>query len=329
MKNIAIIGAGISGLTAADILKNSANITVFEKSRGVSGRMSTRRAEPYFFDHGAQYFKVRTDQFNEFISPLINSGIIKIWNSRYVEFENREIVERYIWDEDDPHYVGVPGMNSIAKHLSRNLRIETGIRVNHITKNQNKWVLEDDNGNNLGEYDWVISTIPAEQASEILPDYLPFFTDVDKINMKSCFALMLGFERGLKLDFDAAIVRDEDVSWISVNSSKPGRNNAFSLLIHSSNDWSDENIDNNPDEVMEHLCSLTTEIIGHDLSNADHKAVHRWRYANIEKQTGNNFFLDADQKIAVCGDWLIEGRVEAAFTSGFELANELLNIINS
>ncbi len=48
MTNIAIIGAGLSGLTAANILKDYSNITLFEKSRGVSGRMSTRRAEPFF-----------------------------------------------------------------------------------------------------------------------------------------------------------------------------------------------------------------------------------------------------------------------------------------
>ncbi|MDE4959738.1 NAD(P)-binding protein, partial [Francisella tularensis subsp. holarctica] len=40
MIKIAIIGAGIAGLTAAKILKDSAQVIVFEKSRGVSGRMS-------------------------------------------------------------------------------------------------------------------------------------------------------------------------------------------------------------------------------------------------------------------------------------------------
>jgi renalase len=58
MTNIAIIEAGLSGLTAANILKDYADITIFEKSRGVSGRMSTRHAYPYSFDHGAQFLKL-------------------------------------------------------------------------------------------------------------------------------------------------------------------------------------------------------------------------------------------------------------------------------
>jgi predicted NAD/FAD-dependent oxidoreductase len=52
MIKITIIGAGISGLSAAHLLKDYADITLFEKECGVSGRMSTRCAEPYLFDHG-------------------------------------------------------------------------------------------------------------------------------------------------------------------------------------------------------------------------------------------------------------------------------------
>jgi len=32
--------------------------------------------------------------------------------------------------------------------------------------------------------------------------------------------------------------------------------------------------------------------------------------------------------IGMCGDWFIEGRVEAAFTSGFELAQNLKRVLS-
>lgn len=329
MKDIAIIGAGISGLTTANILKDHANVKVFDKSRGVGGRMSTRRAEPYFFDHGAQYFKARTDEFNNFIKPMINQEVIKVWNARYIEVKDKEIVQRSNWNDQDPHYVGVPGMNAIAKYLSINLNVELGIRVNSINKKNGKWLLEDDNGNNIGEYDWVLSTIPPEQASEILPNSFEFKKELSKVEMKGCFAVMLGFENEINLDFDAAQVNDEDISWIAVNSSKPGRGNGFSILIHADNDWSDKNIEKDQDEVMKYLCNLGSEIVGQDLNKANHKAIHRWRYANIEKQSGNSHFLDKDNNIALCGDWFIEGRVESAFLSGFEVGNNILDILNS
>ena len=63
MIKIAIIGAGLSGLSAAHFLKDHVEITLFEKVCSVSGRISTRYSGPYFFDHGAQYFTVRTRFF--------------------------------------------------------------------------------------------------------------------------------------------------------------------------------------------------------------------------------------------------------------------------
>ena len=50
---------------------------MFEKSRGVGGRMATRRAEPYQFNHGAQYFKIENKEFKNFLQPLIQNKIIK------------------------------------------------------------------------------------------------------------------------------------------------------------------------------------------------------------------------------------------------------------
>ena len=42
--NVAIIGAGISGLASGKLLHDQGvGVTVFEKSRGVGGRMATRR----------------------------------------------------------------------------------------------------------------------------------------------------------------------------------------------------------------------------------------------------------------------------------------------
>jgi predicted NAD/FAD-dependent oxidoreductase len=327
MTNIAIIGAGLSGLTTANLLKDYADITLFEKAKGVGGRISTRRAEPYFFDHGAQYFKVRTDEFKAFINPMIKKGIIERWDARFVEFENRKIIQKRQWNEEYPHYVGVPGMNTIAKYLSEDLSIKLNTRVQSIKKELEKWHLEDDQGNNLGQYDWVILAVPAEQTRDLLTSSSLCYPNMSKIRMQSCFSVMLGFEQALPLEFDAALVRGEDISWISINSSKPGRNKAFSLLVHSTNQWADKHLEDDQEQLMKYLCKQTCEIIGLDINKAAHKAIHRWRYANIEKQSGESHFLDSSQNFAICGDWFIQGRVEAAFSSGFELANTLMKVL--
>jgi predicted NAD/FAD-dependent oxidoreductase len=327
MTTIAIIGAGLSGLTAATLLQNNATVTVFEKSRGVSGRMSTRRAEPFQFDHGAQFFTAKTDAFNDFIRPMMEQGVIQRWDARLVEFDNRQLSASYHWGEHCPHYVGSPSMSAVAKYLSRTLTVNLGVRVASVTREQAQWHLMDDQGNSLGRYDWLISAAPVQQAVDLLPESFAFYPQMKSVEMKACFSLMLGFEHPLAVDFDAAFVKGEDISWISVNSSKPNRNEAFCLLVNSTNQWAEEHIDDDRDDVVHYLCEQVSAIIGHDVTRASHKAIQGWRYANIEEQANEPYYIDANQQLAVCGDWCIEGRVEAAFISGFQLANQLLQKI--
>lgn len=77
MKQIAIVGAGTAGLAAAQRLrKPDLVITLFDKSRGLGGRMATRRIEDLQFDHGAQYFTAKGPRFNQtatgHIGPQVN-----------------------------------------------------------------------------------------------------------------------------------------------------------------------------------------------------------------------------------------------------------------
>jgi len=60
---IAIQGSGVSAAAAAERLAKKHDVTVFEAGRGPGGRMSTRRAENYQWDHGAQYFTPKTEAF--------------------------------------------------------------------------------------------------------------------------------------------------------------------------------------------------------------------------------------------------------------------------
>ena len=78
-KRIAIIGAGISGLTLAQNLKHHADVVVYEKARGVGGRMSTRHVDPFYFDHGTHTFTARTKAFQAFLKPYRENGTIAEW----------------------------------------------------------------------------------------------------------------------------------------------------------------------------------------------------------------------------------------------------------
>ena len=67
--------------------------------------------------------------------------------------------------------------------------------------------------------------------------------------------------------------------------------------------------------MLEELAAAT----GIDASAASHIDVQRWRYANIDKQPGRPEQIDETLRLGICGDWLIRGRIESAFTSAERL----------
>jgi len=319
MTKIAIIGAGLSGLSVAHLLKDYADITLFEKARGVSGRMSTRRAEPYFFDHGAQYFTARTKPFQNFIKPLIEQGIIERWNPRYVKLKGNQIVERQNWRNEEPRYVGVPGMNHVAKFLAQELNIHIKTRIVSMDY-QDTWQLIDEHGQQYSNFDWVICTAPSPQAAELLPHSFQFYHNIKAIEMRACFSLMLGFEKSLPMEFEAAHVSNSDISWIAINSHKPQRPDLFTLMIHSSEAYAEAHIDDDREHVMQHLIAEASHITRHDMSAADYKTIHGWRYANnADRKQKSPILIDQNLKLAACGDWCLGGRIEGAFTSAYRL----------
>ena len=323
MRSIAIIGAGLSGLVVARRLQAVADVTVFEKSRGSGGRMATRYAGDYEFDHGAQFFTARTPGFRDFLKPLIDEGVVADWPARFAEFDRHRLSSTRQWGAEYPHFVGVPRMNRIGKSLAAGLQVELQTTVGAIHRTDRDWALRTPDGGELGRFDWVVLTAPAPQTA-LLGGECPDLVELaERREMSACFALLLGFDGYLDLTWDAALVRNADISWMSVNSSKPGRGKAPTLVVHSTNRWANAHIDANRDRVIDVLLREASEVAGKDLANHSHCDVQRWRYANLDRQCGDTCFVDRSRQIAACGDWFVRGRVEAAFTSANALAAQL------
>ena len=322
MIKMAIIGAGLSGLTAASLLKEHADITVYEKARGVGGRMSTRRAEPYYFDHGSQYFTAYTNSFQKFIRPLLDEGIISPWYARYVVFDRNKIIHREKWCDREPHYVGVTGMNAIGKYLAKGLNIQLNTHI-RFAECKDSWELLDASGQTHKDFDWIISTVPSPQALELTPKSFKYYSDIKAIKMHACFSVMVGFKKKLSLEFEAAHVKNSDLTWIASNNRKPKHSENQTLVLHSSAKYAEANIENDLQEVTEHLLKETNKLIGHDIRTADYKRIHKWRYATTSKTRESTIFIDKDRKFALCGDWCLDGQIEGAFTAASHLVNAM------
>ena len=90
-------------------------------------------------------------------------------------------------------------------------------KIEKIIKKKNDWFLYDQNIKSYGKYDWVILTLPAEQSKELISKTISFYPLLKKVKMKGCFSLMIGMNDPVSLDYDAAIIKDNDVI-LDVNS---------------------------------------------------------------------------------------------------------------
>jgi len=327
MARIAIIGAGLSGLVAARRLASQHDVVVYEKSRGLGGRMATRYAGEFEFkfefDHGTQFFIARSSRFRQYLAPLIEAGVVALWNARFLEISHDGRSPMRTWDEEFPHYVGTPRMNAVGAWLAESLDIRKQTRVTKLERQSSGWKLMGPSGELIDKADWIILTAPAAQTAELAPSDSVVHRHASTTQMSGCCALMLGLAVQPELGFDAALVRDSDISWISVNSSKPGRGDAPTLVVHSTNAWAEANQDLADQEVVDEMLAQLASVTSLDTSSIVHRGLQRWRYANIPKQKGPDSLIDNDWSIAACGDWFIRGRVESAFRSADALCRKL------
>lgn len=315
---IAIVGAGIAGVRLAQILSRVCTVSVFEKSRGVGGRMSTRRATDHAFDHGAQYFTARGESFGNFLQPFLANGMVARWSPKIVSITNGQ-TEPLEWTA--PRYVAVPGMTALCKAMAAPLDLYSGHRVVGLERNEGQWSVILDSGDQAKGFDWVISTAPAEQSAVLLPQ----LTDWSQISMWGSYSLMLSFDRQVSLPFDAAVIRGSPLAWIADNASKPGRPGAGSILCQSDVLWSDHMMDADQTMVQTQLCGAFGNITGIDPSRAGYIGLHRWRYAKVRTPASTICLLDDATQSAAAGDWCGAGRIESAFDSAEALARMILD----
>jgi predicted NAD/FAD-dependent oxidoreductase len=93
--HIAVIGAGIAGTACASALQRAGyQVSLFDKSRGPGGRMSTRRGEDWQCDHGAQYFTARAPAFRAEVARWEAAGVAAQWHAQVSSFGTRRRCRR-------------------------------------------------------------------------------------------------------------------------------------------------------------------------------------------------------------------------------------------
>ncbi len=322
MTNVAIVGAGLAGLTCAQSLsKHGVNVRVFEKSRGAGGRLSTRRTDAAQFDHGAQYFTVRDPRFERFVKEQVSLGVVAPWHPRTTEPAPE------VW------YVACPGMSALGRAQAKGLDVVFQTRVVKISKSgaDQTWTLAMEDGTSVGGFDAVVLAIPNEQAIVLLEPHAPQWAErMSEVAMLPCWTVMLSTAHALT-DLDADLPSSSVIGWWARNSSKPGRpvvSGQHDWVIQSTAQWTQSHLNSNAQEVGTLLISEWGKLLGaKPVVPLFPVQAHRWLYARRTpgcEQIADSLW-QSDLGLGLCGDGLSHSRVEHAFLSGAILADRMID----
>lgn len=324
--NTLIIGAGISGLMAGKILSQAGfPVTVVEKSRGVGGRMATRRINNGIFDHGAQFFTVREPQFQRWADLWIKEGTARVWTHHFSEPGNIPAGIGH------PRYRGANGMTSLAKNISSGLPIHLQTRVISIFLDGEIWITRTDDGKQFIS-NQLILTAPVPQSLSLLKTggiSLPKsdLARLQAIQYHPCIAVLVLLDGPSGVPSPGGIrFESGPIQWLADNKQKGISSETTAITIHASADFSRKNFDFNPELLAETLIIAAKPWLGKNILDWQ---LHKWRYSQ-PMQVYPELFMKIPilPPLFFAGDAFGGPSVEGAALSGMAVGNHLRKQMN-
>lgn len=302
-KSIAVVGAGISGLTAARACAARGHVvTVFDKGRHPGGRVSTRRVADagLAFDHGAPFFEVRSDVFLKQVRDWQGEGVVAEWQPGL--------------------YVGTPRMSALCESLGRSLKVQCSTTVVSVTPTPaGTFRLVAQESGTLGDFDAVVVTVPAPQAAALVSSSPELEAACRQAVMAPVWVAMVAFEASLGIPMPVRRFEAGHALSLAVcDSAKPLRSGPESWVLHAEDAFTRQHLEESAEWVADALVRQFLAAVGSDASpRVVYQKAHRWRYALAQAPFPKAPCLfDASQGLILAGDWLGGGNIEGAYLSG-------------
>ena len=316
-KTVLVVGAGISGLLTATILKRAGvQVKVLEKGRGFGGRMATRRMDGGRLDHGAQFFTVRTSDFGRWVEEWQEKGVIREW------------FRKAPWDrspEGHPRYCGISGMTDVPQPLGEDLDVERSVRIESTKHSASGWTLQSDKGAAF-EADILILTAPVPQSIALLSDAgvrLPEeeWQSMKKVDYEPCLTGLLVLDGPSGLAEPGGVkTKGGVIEWLGDNTRKGISPEVSTVTVHSTPEFAREHWDS-PDEVrLPLLQDAASEYLKAKIVNG---SVHRWGFNVPINGLTKGFSWYDEFGLGFAGDGFGGPRVEGAALSGIQLGTYL------
>jgi renalase len=324
---ILIIGAGLSGLVAANALQQAGErVLVIDKARSAGGRLATRRMAgaggvTARLDHGAQFFTVRSPDFAELVHEWRRAGIAMEWCCGFSTSS-----------DGYPRYCAEAGMNTIAKYLASTVEVVTDAQVHAVGGGDAVLSVVTD-----GDQRWtsnrILLTPPVAQSLTLIDNgWLPVDDDVraslEAVTYAPCIGLLVTLDGpgavrepgGMQLD-----ASEHDVWSFIADNQRKGISDVPALTFHANEVFSAANYHADANSLQADLVDAARPFFGS--ANVVAVEVKKWRYARP-------LTMHADRCVSVepvegtrlvfAGDAFGEARVEGAALSGLAAAQALL-----
>ncbi len=202
-----------------------------------------------------------------------------------------------------------------------------------VSHSQGQWQLCSEQGECFGGFDALLLTCPPEQARQLL-EGAALSLHIPQQLLLPCWAVLLELATPTHHPAEATLVQHGKTRWIAKQSAKPGRHSARlqenlpeapeQWLVHLSAEASAAELETMPEQISALAAAELSLVLGTEVKVAA-ALCHRWLYAsyNSEVQPCGVLF-DPQLLLALCGDWTLGGRVENAWLSGVQAAQQLL-----
>ncbi len=342
---IAVIGAGMAGLAAAITLQTAgATVTVIEKSRGLGGRVATRRVGDLAVDHGAQNIKPGESALHSLMTNQLSSkDLVQIEKPVCLWSTSAGVHAADEERNESPKYSYYNGINTIARLLAARLQelggtVILNATVHHFATNGGTVELFDNNNVSFGEFQGVVVSAPLPQAADIVATSAPFTPEpillldrvrsLRQVEYRSCISIMLGYYNAPPPpDYYALLAQDRtaDLQWLAFESSKGPSHckGTHDVLIAQMGPRFSKYCYFEEDALTaSRVISDIRNVVGEPFHSPDWFQVKRWKYS---QPIGMVYFDDANPQgseglLLVCGDGLRPnaGKIHEAYLSGVE-----------
>jgi predicted NAD/FAD-dependent oxidoreductase len=342
---VAIIGAGIAGLTAAYTLHqaNYTPVTTFEKSRGLTGRAATRwydrPAGRVYVDHGAQYVKTASDPLSQLmLSTLDRTELTDINRPVWVFDAHNHIIEGDPLQNAGAKWSYTKGLATLGRLMVQagGLTVKTEVRVGAVHLENNAYRLADTEGRDLGTYSAVIVAIPAGQAADLIAaSTLPsaeqtrIESALRAVVYRRCLTVVLGYDRPLAARPYYALVntdRGNPISWAAAEHEKPGHvpTGCAAWVVQMAGAYSKDRWEADKETVIREVGALAEGLLGPEVAAPDWTDLQKWRYSLPDVLAAPAALNGVLPGLYFAGDYLRGGRVHLAAESGQEAARAIL-----